>query len=90
MMLIDNTVRKVPVALITVDTPYFKGEVEAQCLPDAIYDLIIGNIPGARSPEDPDPNWCETAAVTTRAKAKKSDVLKPLRVPQSNVDVIDR
>lgn len=89
MMLIDNTVREVPVALITVDTPYFRGEVEAQCLPDAIYDLIIGNIPGARNPEDPDPKWCETVAVTTRAQAKKSDVLKPLRVPQNKTNNTD-
>ena len=47
MLPIDNTARKVPIARITVDTPYLKGQVEAQCLPDAIYDLIIGNIPGA-------------------------------------------
>ena len=44
MLLIDNTARKVPIARITVDTPYLKGQVEAQCLPDAIYDLIIGNV----------------------------------------------
>ena len=49
MLLIDNTARKVPIARITVDTPYLKGHVEAQCLPDAIYNLIIGNVPGART-----------------------------------------
>ena len=38
--------------------------------PRCNFDLIIGNIPGARSPEDPDPKWCETAAVTTHAQAK--------------------
>ena len=54
MLLIDNTVRKVPIA---VDTPYFSGQIEAQCLPDTIYDLIIGNVPGARLVEDPDPGW---------------------------------
>lgn len=85
MMLIDNTVRRVPVAQITVDTPYFKGETEAQCLPDAIYDLIIGNIPDARSPDDPDPLWHEASAVTTRLQAKKC-VLKPLGVPETNAD----
>ena len=55
MLLIDNTARKVPIARITVDTPYLKGQVEAQCLPDAIYDLIIGNVPGARPADEPDP-----------------------------------
>ena len=32
MLLIDNTARKVPIAKIDVDTPYLKGQVEAQCL----------------------------------------------------------
>jgi hypothetical protein len=60
ILLIDNTVRQVPIVKIQVDTPYLKGEVEAQCLPDALYDLIIGNVEGARGPDDPDPEWHET------------------------------
>ena len=44
MLLLDNTARKVPIARVMVVTPYLKGLVEAQCLPDAIYDLIIGNV----------------------------------------------
>ena len=47
MLLIENTARTVPIGRITVDTLYLKGQVEAQCLPDAIHDLIIGNVPGA-------------------------------------------
>ena len=39
MLLIDNTARKVPIAKIDINTPYLKGQVEAQCLLDAIYDL---------------------------------------------------
>ena len=57
MLLIDNTARKVPIAKIDVDTPYLKGQVEAQCLPDAVYHLIIGNVPDARAADDPDPGW---------------------------------
>ena len=53
MVLIDGTVRKVPVARIYVDTPYLTGIVEAQCLPHAIYDLVIGNVPGARAADNP-------------------------------------
>ena len=56
ILLIDNTVRQVPIVKIQVDTPYLKGDVEAQCLPDALYDLIIGNMEGARPPDDPDPD----------------------------------
>ena len=55
MLLIDNTARKVPIARIYVDTPYLKGHVEAQCLSDPIYDLIIGNVPDARDAQNPDP-----------------------------------
>ena len=57
MLLIDNKARKVPIAKIDVDTPYFKGKVEVQCLPDPIYDLVISNILGAGAADDPDPSW---------------------------------
>src|SRR5678815_5192203 len=53
ILLIDNTIRDAPVVDIDVDTPYYTGRTEAIALDDAIYDLIIGNIPGARSAEDP-------------------------------------
>ena len=55
MLLIDNIVKKVLIACITTDTPYLSGEVEAQGLPDTIYDLIIGNVPSVRPADDPDP-----------------------------------
>ena len=55
MLLFDNTLRKVPTARITVDNPYLSGEVDVQYLPDGIYDLVIGNVAGTRSADDPDP-----------------------------------
>ena len=57
MLLFDNTLRKVPTARITVDNPYLSGEVDVQYLPDVIYDLVISNVAGARSADDPDPGW---------------------------------
>ena len=91
MLLIDNTVRKVPIARITVDTPYLSGEVDVQCLPDAIYDLIIGNVPGARPADQPDPRWQEACAVTTRSKAKKEGKRTPLKVASSSRSaIVDR
>ena len=72
MLLIDKTVRKVPVAQVDIDTPYFTGQVDALCLPDSMYDLIIGNIDGARSPDDPDSQLHLAGAVTTRLQSKKS------------------
>ena len=95
MLLIDNTARKVPIAKIDVDTPYLKGQVEAQCLPDAVYDLIIGNVPDARAADDPDPSWQdhvqEACAVTTRSQAKKDGERIPLKIPSTNESpVVDR
>ena len=91
MLLIDNTVRKVPIARITVDTPYLRGEFDVQCLPDVIYDLIIGNVPGAQSAHDPDPDWQEACAVTTRSQAKKKGKQMPLQVASSSKSaIVDR
>lgn len=95
MLLIDNTARKVPIAKIDVDTPYIKGLVEAQCLPNAAYDLIVGNVPGARAADDPDPSWQdhvqEACAVTTRSQAKKAGERIPLKVPGTKESpVVDR
>ena len=83
MLLVDNTARKVPIARIYIDTPYLKGQEEAQCLSDPIYDLIIGNVPDARDAQNPDPSWQEACAVTTRSQAKKKDERTALKVPSS-------
>ena len=68
----------------------FKGHVEAQCLSDLIYDLIIGNVRDARDAQNPDPRWQEACAVTTRSQAKKKDERTTLKVPSTrespNVD----
>ena len=61
MQMVDKTIIRAPFAKIQVDTPYFKGEVEALCLNDAIYDLLIGNIPNAKAPENPDESWKASA-----------------------------
>ena len=81
MLLINNTARKVPIARIYVDTPYLKGHVETQCLWDAIYDLIIGNVRDARDAQNPDYSWEEACAVTTRSQANKKDERMTLKVP---------
>ena len=91
MLLIDNTARKVPVARIYVDTPYLKGHVEAQCLSDPIYDLIIGNVRDARDAQNPDPSWREACAVTTRNQAKRKDERTTLKVPSTRESpIVDR
>ena len=95
MLLIDNTARKVPIAKIDIDTPYLKGQVEAQCLPDAVYDLIIGNVPGARAADNPDPSWQdhvqEASFVITRSQAKKAGEIIPSKILSTDESsVVDR
>ncbi|KAL1444103.1 hypothetical protein MTO96_045672, partial [Rhipicephalus appendiculatus] len=52
--LIDGSIRVLPEAKIEVETPYFSGKVNALCTTTPLFDLIIGNIDGARGPDDPE------------------------------------
>ena len=95
MLLIDSTARKVPIVKIDVDTPYLKGQVDAQCLLDPIYDLVIGNEPGARAADDPDPSCQdhlqEVNTVTARGQAKMAGESVPLKISSTDESsVIDR
>ena len=56
-MAFDWSVTRAPIAKIRVDTPYHVVEVNALCFREPICELIIGNIPGAREPDDPNPTW---------------------------------
>ena len=52
---VDRTITRAPMARLEVDTPFCVGTVEALCLKDPLFDLIIGNVPRAREPDDPNP-----------------------------------
>lgn len=71
MLFIDNTVRKVPIAKVSVDTLYLSSEVEVQCLLDAIYDLVMVmyQVPGLQMTEIQAGR--KACVVTTRNQAKK-------------------
>ncbi|KAH6943916.1 hypothetical protein HPB50_000630 [Hyalomma asiaticum] len=47
VLLVDSSVRWLPEAKIFVSTPYYTGSVVAKCLEEPLYDLVIGNLPGA-------------------------------------------
>ena len=83
-MMIDGSIIQVPIAKINVDTPYLVGTVEAMCMEHPVYDLVIGNVDGARSPDDPCKDWCQTsdkACVLTRSqKESLTKTIKPLFV----------
>jgi hypothetical protein len=88
-ILIDGTERQFELANIFVDTPYYTGEVEAMVMENPMYELILGNATGVSN--DPNPAWrMEGNAVLTRAQTEKqSKPVKPLAVPETNMQNID-
>ncbi|KAM7284397.1 uncharacterized protein ISCGN_001491 [Ixodes scapularis] len=50
---VDGTARMLPEARVEIDTPYYSGVITALCMAEPLYDLILGNIEGARAPDDP-------------------------------------
>ena len=70
--------KEAPIAEIKVDTPYYTGVTQAICLRDPLFDLVIGNIPGARNPDDPVPGVETCAAAVTKAQARKYITVKSL------------
>ena len=56
--MVDNCVKKVSITHISIHTPYLPGCVNALCPMDAIYDLIVGNVAGARTTDALDLSKC--------------------------------
>ena len=50
-MLIDGAVKRYPTAMVSLDTPYYKGVTKVLCMDSPVQDIIVGNIPGALGPE---------------------------------------
>jgi len=70
-ILIDGTVRYTPVAEIYVETPFFTGITTGVCMKNPLYDLVIGNVPGAQDVSISPHVEQTTQAVQTRSQAKK-------------------
>ena len=81
MVMVDYSSRVVPEVKVSIDTPYYKGEVLALCVEKPLVGLIIGNIPGARERNNPDINWVPALAVQTRAQARREEVTSKLKTP---------
>ena len=86
MAMVDYSSWVVPEVKVSIDTPYYKGDVLALCVEKPLVGLIIGNIPGARERNNPDINWVPALAVQTRAQAKREGVTSKLKTPS----IIDR
>ncbi|XP_068240734.1 uncharacterized protein [Palaemon carinicauda] len=70
----NNQVFRYPEAIVDVVSPYFTGETLAACMPDPIYDLVIGAIDGST-----DGLSTEVSAVTTRLQNQMQE--KKLKGP---------
>ena len=75
---IDRTLKEASIAELKVDTPYYTGVTQAICLRDPLFDVVIGNISGARNPDDPVSGVETCAAAVTKAQALKDITVKPL------------
>ena len=73
IMTISRIIKRATMARVEVGTPFCVGTVEALCLKDPLFDLIIGNVPGAREPDDPNPEWAVATAVATRAQMRSGN-----------------
>ena len=83
LILADGTVRIFQRAMVDVYTPYLCGRVKAFCMKTPVYDLITGNVEGARNADAPDPHWnAERCAVTTRRQAKTEGQNIPLKLAE--------
>ena len=82
IMTVHRTIKRAPMAKVEVDTPFYVGTVEALCLQDLLFDLIIGNVPGTRKSDDANPEWGVVTAVASRAQARSGKDPKPLKMKE--------
>ena len=71
-VMMDGRVIEVPVVTKTVDTQYYTGIVEGVAMDSPVYDLVIGNLLGARNQEDPDTSWEPSELKKTTVNAEKT------------------
>ena len=65
-----------------MDTSFYVETVEALCLQGLLFDLIIGNVPGARRSDDSNSEWGVVTAVASRAQARSGKDPKPLKMKE--------
>lgn len=81
--LLDRSMRMLCEACVDVDTPYYLGRLKAKCIGNPIYNLILGNIEGVRTADDPDLHWKllkaqEVASKTAVSQDARVEVKEPL------------
>lgn len=80
----DASVREAKYAVVSVLSPFYNGTTKAVVMEKTIYDLLVGNVDGARPADQPLDNW-KDCAVTTRAQAaKEKEGDKPLVIDSTS------
>ena len=64
IVLIDGTARRMPTAMIDIETQFYTGRIEVLCMKNPIYELIIGNVIGVSN----EPEMCKVADDNTKRK----------------------
>ena len=90
-VMIDGTAKEYPAAMVNIEAPFLNGSVEAVCMDQPLYDVIIANRPRVRYHMDVTwvatceelPEVVEAQAVVTRGHAQKDGRVKPLKVAES-------
>lgn len=54
--------------------PYYSGWITVKCVEEPLYDLVLGNLPGVRKVDEPDPTWRSTGARATALPQRESEV----------------
>ena len=63
---------KAPIVRVFVDCPFYKGVTCALAMESPFFDVVIGNVPGARNASDPDPDWGLPGKSTLQEEASDS------------------
>ena len=90
---LDRVVKEQPWCEVYLRIPFYTGKVKALVFDNPIYDVVIGNIPGARDVKQPDPTWktlqIQTVGVMETRAQKKEKRTKPLITPKVKLDVVN-
>lgn len=84
MYLIDHSVHLLPEAEIEVSTPFFTGKLKAKYLENPMYDLVLGNVDGVRSAEDPDSTWNGNSEEASMSNGENPELAKPENETQTS------
>jgi len=86
-VLIDGTVRRMPTAMTDIETQFYTGRIEAVCMKNPIYELIIENVPRVSNEteicEVVDDNTKRKDVVQTQAVMTRQQAQNPARKGKS-------